>query len=55
MSGAVREDGPFEEPSAPEWSACGDQWASVEDVERVGWDKLGWHDDIIDRVEGSES
>jgi hypothetical protein len=59
----IKDGGPFEVPSAPDWSVCGgdrlipgtDQWADAGDVKRVGWDSLKWNDDIIDRAEGGQS
>lgn len=57
----VKEDGPYVEPSEPDWSACGDhlkpgttRWANREDVQRVGWDNLEWHDDQIDPVQSPD-
>lgn len=54
----VTEDGPVEELTGPEWMACGEQltpgttrWATMDELESVGWDTLEWHDDPIDRDE----
>ena len=45
------------EPDEPDWAACGDhvkpgttRWASMDDLKRVGWDTLEWHDDVIYRA-----